>query len=247
MGQAGPETFTPRQHLSFAWSQTLTSHDKTSMVMAMVNRGAPKRSSLGLIVLWQLFEGPMHVYRMQKMFEAQGKDRVVNVRSRASLYQTIERLERHGLVEVYETRRAEGYPDRVVYGITDEGREVAREWLREMLRNTDGEYPEFIAAVSILFGLPPEEARAELEIRAENLQSALAVTEQSLADAPAALPRLFLLEEEYQRTLLEAELSWLRGVIDDLREGRLTWSEEWLRELADKFLPDDDQQHEEDR
>jgi DNA-binding PadR family transcriptional regulator len=217
------------------------------MVMAMVNRGAPKRSSLGLIVLWQLFEGPMHVYRMQKMFEAQGKDRVVNVRSRASLYQTIERLERHGLVEVYETRRAEGYPDRIVYGITDEGRQVAREWLREMLRNTDGEYPEFIAAVSILFGLPPEEARSELEIRAEKLQSALAVTEQSLADAPAALPRLFLLEEEYQRTLLEAELSWLRGVIDDLREGRLTWSEEWLRELADKFLPDDDQQHEEDR
>jgi DNA-binding PadR family transcriptional regulator len=247
MGQAGPETFTPRQHLSFAWLQTLTSHDKTSMVMAMVNRGAPKRSSLGLIVLWQLFEGPMHVYRMQKMFEAQGKDRVVNVRSRASLYQTIERLERHGLVEVYETRRAEGYPDRIVYGITDEGRQVAREWLREMLRNTDGEYPEFIAAVSILFGLPPEEARSELEIRAEKLQSALAVTEQSLADAPAALPRLFLLEEEYQRTLLEAELSWLRGVIDDLREGRLTWSEEWLRELADKFLPDDDQQHEEDR
>ncbi len=213
----------------------------------MANRKAPKRSSLGLIVLWQLFEGPMHVYRMQKMFEAQGKDRVVNVRSRASLYQTIERLERHGLVEVYETRRAEGYPDRVVYGITDEGREVAREWLREMLRNTEGEYPEFIAAVSILFGLPPEEARSELEIRAENLEAALAVTQRSLANAPAALPRLFLLEEEYQRALLEAELSWLRGVIDDLREGRLTWSEEWLRELADKFLPDDDQQHEEDR
>ena len=136
----------------------------------MANRGAPKRSSLGLIVLWQLFEGPMHVYRMQKMFEAQGKDRVVNVRSRASLYQTIERLERHGLVEVYETRRAEGYPDRVVYAITDEGRDVAREWLREMLRDTEGEYPEFIAAVSILFGPAREDARAELELRAEKLR-----------------------------------------------------------------------------
>jgi hypothetical protein len=33
---------------------------------------------------------PMHVYRMQKLFEAQGKDRVVNVRARASLYQTRE-------------------------------------------------------------------------------------------------------------------------------------------------------------
>ena len=110
-------------------------------------------------MLWQLFEGPMHVYRMQKMFEAQGKDRVVNLRSRASLYQTIERLERHGLVEVYETRREEGYPDRVVYAITDAGREVARQWLREMLHNTEGEYPEFIAALSILFGLPPDEAQ----------------------------------------------------------------------------------------
>ena len=139
----------------------------TSMVMTMPNSRTPQRSSLGLIVLWQLFEGPMHVYRMQKMFEAQGKDRVVNVRSRASLYQTIERLERHGLVEVYETGRAEGYPDRVVYAITDAGREVAREWLREMLRTTEGEYPEFIAALSILFGLPPDEARAELELRAE--------------------------------------------------------------------------------
>ncbi len=215
--------------------------------MTMPTSKIPQPSSLGLIVLWQLFEGPMHVYRMQKMFEAQGKARVVNVRSRASLYQTIERLKRNGLVEVYETQRAEGYPDRVVYAITDEGRVVAREWLREMLRNTEGEYPEFLAAVSILFGLPPDEARSELELRAEKLESALALTEQSLADAPAALPRLFLLEEEYRKAMLAAELSWVRGVIDDLREGRLTWSEEWLRELADKFLPADDQQHEEDR
>ena len=219
----------------------------TSIILTMPNPRTPQGSSLGLIVLWQLFEGPMHVYRMQKMFEAQGKDRVVNVRSRASLYQTIERLERHGLVEVYETRRAEGYPDRVVYAITGAGRTVAREWLRDMLHTTEGQYPEFIAALSLVFGLAPEDARAELELRAEKLQDALAATEQELAAGATGLPRLFLLEEEYRKTMLEAEISWLRGVIEDLREGRLTWSEEWLRELAAKFLPADDQQHEEDR
>jgi hypothetical protein len=64
----------------------------------------------------------------------------------ASLYQTIDRLQRHGLVEVSQTTRVEGYPDQVVYAITDAGREVARQWLREMLRGTGGEYPEFIAA-----------------------------------------------------------------------------------------------------
>jgi DNA-binding PadR family transcriptional regulator len=217
------------------------------MVMAMSNPTTPKSSSLGLIVLWQLFEGPMHAYRMQKMFEAQGKDRVVNLRSRASLYQTLERLERHGLVEVHETRRAEGYPDRVVYAITDAGRDVARQWLREMLHDTEGEYPEFIAALSILFGLEPDDARAELELRAEKLQAALEATKRGLAVADTGLPRLFLLEEEYRKAMLEAELSWLGGVIDDLREGRLTWSEEWLRELAEKFLPAEDRQTEEDR
>jgi DNA-binding PadR family transcriptional regulator len=202
----------------------------------------PQRSALGLIVLWQLVSEPMHVYRMQKLFEEQGKDRVVNVRARASLYQTIERLRRHGLVEVAETVRVEGYPDRVVYAITDQGREVAREWLREMLRTTDGEYPEFIAALSILFGLAPEEARAELELRAEQLTAALADTEAALAGVPPELPRLFLLEEEYRKAILEAELTWIRGVIDDLRAGRLTWSEEWLRDVAAAFLSPNEQQ-----
>jgi DNA-binding PadR family transcriptional regulator len=202
-----------------------------------MNPRPPRRSSLGLIVLWLLFQEPMHVYRMQKLIESQGKDRVVNVRARASLYQTIERLVRHQLVEVAETVPSEGYPDRVVYAITDTGREVAREWLREMLRSTDSEYPEFIAAVSILFGLPPEEARAELELRAEKLAAELADTESELAGAPPGLPRLFLLEEEYRSAMLEAELSWVRGVIEDLREGRLTWSEQWLREIAAAFLP----------
>jgi DNA-binding PadR family transcriptional regulator len=195
---------------------------------------SPQRSSLGLIVLWLLFEGPMHVYRMQKLLERYGKDRVVNVRSRASLYQTIERLVRLGLVEVRETVRTEGHPDRILYALTDAGRETATEWLREMLRTTGAEYPEFIAAVSLLFGLPPDDARAQLEQRAERLAAALADAEAELAAHPE-LPRLFLLEEEYRRAVLAAELDWVRGVVDDLREGRLTWTEQWLRGLAAGF------------
>jgi DNA-binding PadR family transcriptional regulator len=210
------------------------------MVLAMIEPGNPKTppsSPLGLIVLWQLWSEPMHVYRMQKLFEAEGKDRLVNVRSRASLYQTIERLERLGLVEVSATIRQEGYPDRVVYAITEPGREVARQWLRDMLSETGGRYPEFIAALSILFGLPPEEARAQLETRAKRIADQLAETERALDATPAGLPRLFVLEEEYRRTMLRAELDWLLGVIEDLKAKRLNWSEEWLREIAEAFLP----------
>jgi DNA-binding PadR family transcriptional regulator len=205
------------------------------------SRTGARRSSLGLMVLWQLVAEPMHVYRMQKLFEQQGKDRVVNVRARASLYQTLERLMRLGLVEVHETVRREGYPDRTVYAITDAGREVAREWLREMLSATTGEYPDFIAAVSILFGLAPDDARAQLELRAERLASELAETEAQLAENPQ-VPRLFLLEEEYRRAVQQAELAWLRDVIADMAAGRLTWSEEWLREIFSAFHPHDDQE-----
>ena len=130
-----------------------------------------------------------------------------------------------------------------MYAITESGREAAREWLREMLRTTGGEYPEFVAAVSILFGLAPDDARAQLEQRAESLAAELAETEAQLAGNPG-LPRLFLLEEEYRQACLQAELSWLRGVIADLKKGRLTWSEEWLREIATAFQPPDDDKEE---
>src|SRR4051812_31122077 len=190
----------------------------------MTMQSTPQRSPLALLVLWQLVEGPMHAYRMHKLFEERGKSRVVNVRSRASLYQTIDRLTRHGLVEVVETISSETHPDRVVYGITEHGREVAREWLRETLRDTGSEFPEFVAGVSILFGLAPDDAREQLELREQQLAAQLAEIRAAVAGAPKGLPRLFLLEDEYRQTTLEAELGWLRGVIKDIKGGRLSWS-----------------------
>lgn len=201
----------------------------------------PQRSGLGLIVLWQLFLQPLHVYRMQKLIEHQAKDRVVNVRSRANLYQTIERLMRLGLVEVHETVHNQGLPDRIVYAITDSGRRVARQWLREMLHTTGREYPEFIAALSVMFGLEPDDARRQLEARAQQLAAELAEVESALTSYPH-VPRLFLLEEEYRGALLRAQLDWIRGVVDDLSGGRLTWSERWLQEIAGRIgLPTDDE------
>jgi DNA-binding PadR family transcriptional regulator len=202
----------------------------------MAPTAKPPRSTLGLIVLGLLVEEPMHVYRMQRLIESYGKHRVVNVRSRASLYQAIERLTRLGLAEVRETVRTEGRPDRTIYAITDRGREAAGEWLREMLRETGNDYPEFVAAISMMFALTPEDARAQLEHRADALAAELDEVESVLASVPG-LPRLFMVEEEYRKAVLEAQVAWLRGIVDDLRRGRLTWSEQWLREVASSFRP----------
>lgn len=196
----------------------------------------PKRSPLGLVVLLQLIGEPMHVYRMQRLFEVQGKSRVVNVRSPASLYQTIKRLEHHGLVEVKEVIRDGNQRDRTVYAVTDAGREAAQVWLQEMLVETGGEFPEFVAALSMVFVLPPEQARRLLEERAERLTAEL-VEAEGMVSTNADLPRLFLLEDEYRAALLRAELAWLQSVTADIASGQLDWDDEWIRQIAAEFNP----------
>src|SRR3954467_4299817 len=99
------------------------------------------RSPLALAILALLQEAPMHPYHMQRLIRARGKDIVINVGQRASLYQTIGQLLRAGLIDFWETERKEGYPERTLYRITDRGREVAAQWMREMLATPAQEYP----------------------------------------------------------------------------------------------------------
>ena len=56
----------------------------------------------------------------------------------------------------------------------------------------------------------------------------------AILDAVAyELPRLFLVEDEYEEAVTRAELEWVRSLIDDLRSGRPLWSEEWLRSFME--------------
>jgi len=107
------------------------------------------------------------------------------------------------------------------------------------------EFPEFPVAVSLLGLLTPEEALSELKTRVAAFEDKAARIDSQFARAAAeGLPRLFLLETEYQRATLEAELEWLRAVVDDLRMGRLTWSEQWLRQFSEQPMaaPDGEEQ-----
>src|SRR3954471_13812075 len=94
---------------------------------------APRRSVLAMAVLSMLTEEPMHAYRMQQLIRERHKGDIVNVTQRNSIYQTIERLVRDGLVEVGTTERAENRPERTTYHVTDAGRFVLNDWLRTML------------------------------------------------------------------------------------------------------------------
>ncbi len=183
--------------------------------------------------------GPIHPYEMQRRMKLWGKDQVVNLAQRSSLYKTIERLQHAGLIAVRHTERDQRFPERTVYELTDDGVRVGREWLIEMLSTPRNEFPRFPAALSFVMGLVPDEARAVLERRAAPLREKLAALERELAGSSGPLPpRVALLETEYLRAVTAAELNWVCEIIDDLRSGTLAWSYEELAEAARSFLGD---------
>ncbi|GII57939.1 PadR family transcriptional regulator [Planotetraspora thailandica] len=185
----------------------------------------PTGSPLALTVLALLQYKPLHPYGVQRLIKQWGKDKVVNVGQRTSLYRTIDRLTAAGLIKVREMERDQAYPERTVYEITDSGRAVAREWLLDMLAMPKREFPEFPAALSHLLMLTPLEIRDALERRARTLDEALATLDTEMsAETGHGLPRIAMLEAEYLRTVTAAELQWLRAVIDDLGGGNLNWS-----------------------
>jgi DNA-binding PadR family transcriptional regulator len=184
-----------------------------------------RRSPLALAILGLLENGPLHPYGIQRLIKQWGKDQVVNVGQRTSLYRMITRLEEAGMIAVGDTERDERYPERTTYQLTDRGRTASREWLAEIVSTPRNEFPEFPAALSFLMLLTPQAAAGLFVDRRERLTQRRAALDADLASEyeGAPVPRVVLVETEYQRAMTDAELRWIDALLEDLRSGTLTW------------------------
>ena len=183
---------------------------------------------LALAVMALLFERPMHPYEMVSTMRERGKHESVRLRY-SSLYSVVESLGREELVEAVETRREGRRPERTVYGITDAGRTEFLSWLRELLREPAKEYTQFTAGLSFIAALPPEEAVALLRERVRLLGVEVGGMRSRLdAVLEEGLPRLFLVESEHELVLREAELGWVRGLVQEIEAGTLGGMAGWL-------------------
>jgi len=201
---------------------------------------APRPSPSGLTVLCLLGAGPLHPYGMQRLIKSWGKDQVVNVGQRANLYKTIKRLHEAGLIAVRQTERTQQYPERTVYELTEEGRRTGLIWLRDMLATPRNEYPVFPVALSFAMGLDPEELKDVLSQRLAAVHARLAELDAELRDYRETVPRIALVETEYQRAVIDAEARWLSSVIDDLESGTLSWDQDQIAaQAAETFFQAD--------
>lgn len=176
-----------------------------------------------LVVLALLHEEPMHPYEMHQTLRIRHTDRVVKLKA-GTLYHTVERLARHGLIATTETTRAGRRPERTVYEITDAGRDVFAEQTLQMLGSPAEEYPEYPLALTLANDIPVETVITELERRCGELRRANELDELGIGRLERMdLPRAYWLDVVYQQTMRKAELAWTEALLEDLRNGRLTW------------------------
>ncbi|GIH23999.1 PadR family transcriptional regulator [Acrocarpospora phusangensis] len=202
---------------------------------------------MALAVLSSVAVRPMHPYEMAAALRGWNKDHDMGIKW-GSLYTVVGNLARHGLIEEVESSRQGRRPERTVYRITEAGRAEMIDWTRELLSVPHAESPRFRAGLSVMAVLGPDEVIALLTERLAELDRQVADLKAAHEAHSAEVPRLFLIEMEYDLVVLEAETAWVRALLGELTGGAFPGLREWrtfhetgempddLRELAEKKI-----------
>lgn len=176
---------------------------------------SPRRINnlLALAVLSYLTMRPMHPYELGRTLRDHRDDRSIKF-NHGSLYMVVKKLADVGLIEAGESSRDGQRPERTVYSITDAGREELHSWLSELLEQPQHEYPKFVAALSIIAALPPDEVVGLLTRRIEHLTAELNRLRREIDEViDQGVHPLFQIEEEYRISMLDAEITFVRDFI----------------------------------
>jgi len=180
---------------------------------------------LALAVLACLWERPMYPYEMTTTMRERGKEDSIRLNF-GSLYSVIKSLEKHDFIRVAQTEREGNRPERVVYAITDAGRQEAEEWLRELVEVPVKEYPAIETGLSLLPMLPPETAADLLESRRDRLDADLE-ERRALLKQTGDLPELFMVEFHYRMAVLEAERAFIAALAERIRDRSIGGYDAW--------------------
>jgi DNA-binding PadR family transcriptional regulator len=182
---------------------------------------------LALAVLSYLWQRPMHPYELSRTLRDNGDARSIKF-NHGSLYMVVGQLEKAGFVAPQETERDGARPERTVYALTDAGRAELVDWLRELVAEPETEYTSFVAALSLVAALPPDDVAELLRRRLDRL-AATRTEIRTLIDGTiaAGIPGLFLVEEEYRLALLDAEVAFVERFLGQITDPNTPWAPMW--------------------
>jgi DNA-binding PadR family transcriptional regulator len=198
-----------------------------SVVEAQMAKKRKVGNLLALAVLSYLSQRPMHPYELGRTLREHDDARSIKY-NHGSLYMVVEQLAKAGFVAEMETSRQGQLPERTTYALTDAGRQEFQDWLRELVEEPYHEYPHFVAALSLIGALPPDEVVGLLGRRLDRLVEQRAEI-RALVDNTLAtgLHPLFMIEEEYRLALLEAETLFVERFIAQITDPEDGWGRPW--------------------
>jgi DNA-binding PadR family transcriptional regulator len=183
---------------------------------------------LALSLLSLLAQKPMYPYEMAQTLRARGKEQNFKI-NWGSLYTVVQNLEKYGFIEAAATEREGRQPERTTYQITGPGLAELRDWLSELLSVPEDEGGGFVTALSEAGILPPDEVIGLLTRRLATLDQANASHQADLRLWAERLPRVFLIETEYQLAMRVAQAQWLRGLLEELIAGTISGMDAYRR------------------
>lgn len=179
---------------------------------------------------------PMYPYEMAQTLRLRGKDQSLKI-NWGSLYTVVQNLEKYGFIESVATEREGRRPERTTYRITDAGVAELKDWVRELLSVPEEEPSRFAAALSEWGILSPDEVVTLLRERLETLDKANTGLEATLRTWTQRLPRLFLVETEYQLAMRKAEAGWVAALISEIVDGTLGHVDAWRQVVETGEIP----------
>jgi DNA-binding PadR family transcriptional regulator len=200
-----------------------------------------KLTPLGIAVLELLHEKPMHPYEMAQLMRERYVNTRVNVKA-GSLYHTVERLHRDGLIEIVDTQRDGRRPERTVYGMTQTGLDDFNQRGRELLGDLVEEFPAYLSGLAVIDELGKETSLIELDHRLTRLRAAVAADQAVLQRlAEDETPPIYWLDWRYKCDHRKFELEWTERLLDDLRSGRIPFQDCEAPQLTLITREDDDE------
>lgn len=187
------------------------------------------KNVLALAVLSYLTEKPMHAYELQQTLTARDAARTFRL-SYGSLYNVVQQLAAAGFIAEHAIERSGHRPERIVYTLTAAGQVEMHDWLHDLLSEPQPDHSAFVAALSLISALHPDEAVVCLRQRLAARQAEQQRAEESLRRTLAeGVHPLFLVEDDYRVRALAAETGFLAELIDRIERPDDGWAAEWAR------------------
>ncbi|MCI4061185.1 PadR family transcriptional regulator [Micromonospora sp. R77] len=175
------------------------------------------RNSLVLPILGLLVEQPAHGYDLTtRLRERYGHLPV----TRSTVTTLLKALDKAGLVSARPPERVDNRPPRTAYQLTAAGLADFRRKVEAGVRDTPAASVDFVMAVAYVGVLPSEHASSILSGRADRLDQELAALSQ-LPDGDVL--EVHMLEVAYWRTIVAAEVTWLRTLVRRMRTHEIAW------------------------